>query len=197
MWVCGFTRTVLVAALLSLPTFCVGADEWDQRNDPSTFYGITNLAYYPLQGQEFVPDLARMNIAQLWIDGSYCEDECGSLDLSVRLREESIFGTLLATSEIQSLASGFRGIVTLNFPDTTLSPGNKYVLEIVLGPYDGLGIWGVVYTSPPSFEDYERGNRIYDGVVQRIQDLWFREGFAATVPVANTTWGSIKANYLD
>ena len=138
-----------------------------------------------------------MEILHLWIE-DHNVDEIGAAEFSVCLREESIFGPVVATSWVLSLPEGFHGTAPFIFDNVSLVPGDKYVFEILIEPFGAPGNWGVGYTSsqPPS-EDYARGNRIRDGVVQQVQDLWFREGVYTGVSTQQLTWGSIKALYID
>lgn len=186
---------ILMVILLLFGSTAQAEVQWDQRNDPPYYYGWSSLSFVPLQGQEFVPDFDLINILHFWIE-DHDGEEIGQAEFSVRLREETIFGPLVATSWALALPEGFQGIAPFLFDDVALTPGEKYVFEIVIDPTGSPGNWGVVYTaSQPPSEDYERGNRVRDGVVAAVQDLWFREGVYQNVSVDQSTWGSIKALY--
>ena len=52
-----------------------------------------------------------------------------------------------------------------------------------------------VFTSGFGANTYPQGTAFFMGAAQPGDDLWFREGSGVVVPVAEVSWGRIKALY--
>lgn len=171
----GVSLAVLfVSALFGIQT--MAADfEWDQYNDPATVYGWVSTSVIPLHGQEFVPDLTLVEVAQLWIEDAYVPVG-DPAEFFTRIREDSIAGPILGTSVTVILPDGFQGIATFHFTGVDVVPGMRYVLEVVQVLEGDYLNWGLGWLSSPPYPDYSRGREIRNGEPLEGADLWFRGG---------------------
>ena len=113
------------------------------------------------------------------------------VDLQVKIREKTITGNIIGTSEITSVPDEFDGVVAFNFPSfIPLTPSNLYVIDITYIKGDNFGIGG-------GFNDYPSGCAIVLGQTVSTEDIWFAEGFANSVPLTkdycmNGLWQYMK-----
>lgn len=141
-----------------------------------------------MTGQEFVPQQSSLDVVELYLDAD--SKACERFSIVVRIREATITGTVLGTSNALSWGCEYE-IAHFDFPSpVALVPGNTYVIEPVaddLNHFMIMPLGGV--------DQYASGSAIYDGVVDATIDLWFREGSSNPLPTRSTTWGAVKALY--
>lgn len=157
------------------------------------FFGSPTFA--PI-GQEFVPTFNRLNRVVLRL-----ADLTGIVEdfsFTVGIREDTITGTLLSTSDVETRPDGF-DFENVNFDfatDVALTLGNRYVLEfnLLTGQNAALASVGV--------NSYPQGSIILNGTPSANNDLYFQTGIVvSTVPepgsiallVGMTTTGGVFA----
>ncbi len=181
----------LGALALCILFVCAGA-AWpdaiiDQANDSVTPGGAWSINNGKPMGQEFRPNLNRLDFVDLYI-WSYELSAPGTLVVDVRLDSSS--GALLGTSTAVVVPVDEFAPVRLEFPETVhLTPGTRYVLEprdvsmsgLFLGDTSDLYAWGRFY---------------FCDIFEPLYDAWFREGYYSTgASGMPDTWGSIKSLY--
>ena len=142
-------------------------------------------------GQSFTPTIGTMNAAEFRImDG--ISNSLGA-QLEVRIRQGSITGTILGTSDVVTLPSDFNtsfGGEPVIFPfstDVTLAPGSLHVLEINTVSGDNLLV--LVNQGLKSRGDaYTDGTLISSGSPDGYgSDCWFRQGVLVPEPSTLTS----------
>jgi hypothetical protein len=139
----------------------------DQRND--VYGGAANVDFYAPMGQEFVPALSALDVVELLLgDATNSSDPS---QLFVRIRDGSVMGAVVATSDVVPVTLPIAGtaLALFRFTRVALVPGHQYVLEVVhkAGPVVMIG---------RNQNGYASGNVIYNGNPDLSFDLWFREG---------------------
>jgi hypothetical protein len=164
----------------------------DQRNDfVLTTQGYVSPVGDPI-GQEFRPTFLVLDVVELQMN-SQSNEEGGTA--IVRIRAGSITGTILGTSDEVTIPPVVSPQTLAHFDfaaPVPVTPEATHVIEVVATS----GTLGV-FTSGFLNNSYPRGAAIFMGVRQVRADLWFREGLEAALPVENTTWGNIKALYVN
>ena len=157
----------------------------DQANDSAVPGGAWSIAGGTPMGQEFRPDLGRLDFVDLYI-WSYDISAPGTLVVDVRLDSPS--GALLGTSLPVEVPVGEFRPVRLGFPETVLlTPGTRYVLE----PRD-VSASGLFLGDTSDL--YAGGRFYYSGMFEPLYDAWFREGYYSTgMGEMPDTWGGIKS----
>jgi hypothetical protein len=181
------------AAVLQAEPF----DVVDQSSE--SFTSVRLLSVSAPVGQEFLPAAEKLDFVELRLsDASTALD---SFEIFVNIRDTSIDGDILGTSELLMLEDCFNqpegpgcGIgggtpaeVRLEFPATvSLAISSTYVLEIVPGGgTSGLAI-GYSFSNP-----YPLGRAIFSGIPESDNDLWFREGYIIPEPATLTLLGLV------
>lgn len=178
---------VVAAAIVASVALAAGAHPFvpDQVNDGSSSSAVNIQLLAPL-GQEFVPALFSVNSVEL-MTWDFSELGPGA-DLQVGIRESTIDGTLLGTSELVSLPAGFSGLTHFDFASPVpLVRHRVYVIEVVVVSGD---YWGV---STREAGTYPQGNMIENGRNNADHDLWFREGTDVLVGTRSSSWARVKA----
>jgi hypothetical protein len=148
-------------------------------------------------GQSFTPMISGMDAVDLWTE-DFANGNGYGAELYVNIREATIYGTILGTSDTLQLPDNypfhqypFSYGTHFTFPSLiSLTPGEVYVIEVVVvGGLDwewiALHNWGVAsfgYADSPGYVDYAGGMQIVNGVESPGSDLWFQEGLASSIP---------------
>ncbi len=159
----------------------------DQRCEPKIWSQYNIESFTPV-GQEFTPQLAPLDAAELWITS---QNGRGAAQVVVRVRQGDIAGAVLGESAPVTVPDGFDGIAHFDFPaPLTTVPGALHVLEVVrtAGP-------GVVLLAGDNANSYAGGRPILAGQFATPGDFWFRTGADASLPARASTWGAVKAEY--
>jgi hypothetical protein len=94
--------------------------------------------------------------------------------LVVNIRESTIYGPILGTSNILQLPEGFYGVTHFTFPSVVpLTPGQKYVIEVVVvagGSWAFYDSWAVQSSGGP-YSTYPGETWIVSGVETPNNDL--------------------------
>jgi hypothetical protein len=145
----------------------------DQQNLPSISAGWSATYLGPI-GQEFVPQYSALESIELMLANTDTSSPFPA-DVELSIREDSILGTVIGTSDPLSLPFGTSGVAHFEFRSTVrLTPGRTYVIEIVTFPGGGnVGVSGGWSGGYPQGRLIVAGEPIplTDG-----SDLWFREG---------------------
>ena len=176
----------LVTVLLAASISSANADTiFDQTNTgtPETF--SATLTFGPI-GQSFTPTLTSLNFVNLMTAAAVLQGSAlQPYTLEVDIHSQSIFGTILGTSEPITVQPGppvegngkFSAPVLTPFQFSTpvaLVPGDLYVIQVFAVSEDALvGSTGNTYAG---------GTMIANGSVQPESDLWFQEGIATPEP---------------
>jgi hypothetical protein len=136
-------------------------------------------------GVEFVPQMSSLDVVELIIGNT-----SGPSTVAIRIRSQTIDGPVLATSNELVLADYTpRSYQHIDFASSVpLVPGQAYKMEFVF--VSGTGnpvLWGGTQCSA--------GRIVSGNLYDEYYDFTFREGPAAPLPVAPSTWGGIKALY--
>ncbi len=136
-------------------------------------------------GQSFTPLIPGLDAVELWTEDFTNGNGYGA-QLYVNIREATIYGTILGTSDTLQLPDKFSGITHFTFPSlTSLTPGEVYVIEVVvIGGVDWILLynWGVGSRGTWDPMGYPGGTWILNGVEIPGNDLWFQEGLANSRP---------------
>jgi hypothetical protein len=160
----------------------------DQSHAPEIF-SEWSIAFMGPVGQEFTPALSPLNVVELWISHGNAGTEPPA-DISVRIREGAIDGTVLGESMVVRVQDELYAPVQFTFATPIpLTLGATYVLEAVVVP-DG----GNPMVAGGETPDYPQGSVILLGEPV-ASDLWFRTGATEDLPAEATTWGGVKALY--
>jgi len=174
----------LVTVLLAASISSANADTiFDQTNTgtPETF--SATLTFGPI-GQSFTPTLTSLNFVNLMTAAAVLQGSAlQPYTLEVDIHSQSIFGTILGTSEpitvqpVCCIGPKFAKPVLTPFQFSTpvaLVPGDLYVIQVFAVSEDALvGSTGNTYAG---------GTMIANGSVQPESDLWFQEGIATPEP---------------
>ena len=187
-------RNVNVAALaISLfAALPVGVDAHpfsvDQANDGAVrSYGFV-IPGGGQVGQSFTPTFYSLDVVELQLN---TQSIFGGAAF-VQIHAETITGPILGVSLLVSIPSSSIQLRHFDFAiPVPLVPGSTYVIEVVATS----GTCGV-FTTGEGFNTYPGGTAFFMGEEQPNEDLWFREGSASALPVAETTWGRVKALYF-
>jgi hypothetical protein len=152
------------------------------------------LWFYSPMGQEFVPELDRLEVVEFQThDMGAGSDTLGAL-LRVDVHRNTIYDPVLGSSDLVDLPHGFQGVTHFEFAaPVPLEPGTLYVIELVqvAGDNWGGGRHGQAWDICP-------GTRpIIGGEPLEYSDLWFREGILGPSPAASSSWGVIKTLYRE
>ena len=184
----------LGAVLLVLLTVCSSRAQtyvWDQVNDDVLPNSGENIIFFAPLGQEFEPTFETIDVVQLWIRDFNAVHETG--EFVVKIRTGTITGTVVGESDILSLAGHHVGIATFDLGETSVTPGSRYVIEIIqTQPPEASRAWAVESNGP----HYPNGRKILSGTPDESNDLWFRVGVVQLVPVNETTWSRIKQLFI-
>lgn len=133
-------------------------------------------------GQEFTPTYSSLNYVQLLTGpGGFTvgEDPPSDVELYVNIRQDSITGNILGTSEIVSFPENPIYNTDFNFSyAVSLVPGNLYVIDVHASG-DNWIVFGGDY-------NYSSGRAIIAGNPDQGQDFWFREGIVVPEPISST-----------
>jgi len=145
----------------------------DQSNVVLTNRFSYNNFHLAPMGQEFTPSLYALDAIELILDDASCAlNGSPGGDLQLNLREGTITGRILATTEASHFPNCFYGVLRFNFPAVVaVTPGRTYVMEAV----HVSGHSSALYMNE-SPDNYTGGNFIMMGTVRPGKDLWFREG---------------------
>lgn len=143
----------------------------DQVADTGSIGVGQNVDAFKPFGQEFVPDLGAVDIVQLRFEGQTYD-----ATLVINIRSSTITGPILGSSAPREFSAGFHGVATFDIERVSLTPGERYVIEVV--QLSGRNWMGESFARPA----YDRGRQILRGEPQENNDLWFREGVKAPLP---------------
>jgi hypothetical protein len=175
----GRARRLGVWLLVALPAALITARDTraagaqiDQANEVFTSRMSRNIDGLGPIGQEFRPELRKLNMVELFVDDASCSADGGpGAELKVRIRRGSIQGDVIAESPAVVFPNCFAGILRFEFAkDVKVAPGNTHVIELV--PVAGQAS---AYGNDRG-STYPRGRQIIQGVPHEDKDLWFREG---------------------
>jgi hypothetical protein len=150
------------------------------------YTGSVNAAWYIYgaigpSGQEFTPTLPSLGGVELLTKDIPAGNGLGA-SLSVDIRLDGIFGTIVGTSSPTVLSDGFDGVTHFDFPSpVALTPGTRYVIAPVIAP--GGDTWRIYGSNTNPFPG---GRGILSGAPTSVVDMWFREGPAEAVPEPST-----------
>lgn len=160
----------------------------DQGHTPEIF-SEWSIAFMGPAGQEFIPALSPLNVVELWIAHGNLGAEPPA-DISVRIHEGAIDGTVLGESMVVRVQDELYGPVQFAFATPIpLTLGATYVLEAVVVPGGGNPM-----ICGGEIPDYPHGRVVLLGDPV-ASDLWFRTGATEDVAAEATTWGAVKALY--
>lgn len=144
----------------------------DQSNIVLTHGFSYNIFLAPM-GQQFTPSLYALDAIELQVEDASCSlSGSAGGNLKLNLREATITGKIIGTTEAAHFVNCFRGTTRFNFPSfVPLTPGQTYVIEAV----HVSGHTSVLYMNE-SPDNYAGGDFIMNGTVRTGKDLWFREG---------------------
>ena len=189
-------NVLVLLAVLLIAAIPVHADEyvWDQTNDvmdplPEPMSSHNVIMFSPV-GQEFVPNLEYLDVVQLWLSDRN-HGTAGPANFIVNIRQGTIGGPIIGTSETTTLPGGHHGVATFVFETVPLVPQSLYVMELVQLTSSNWMVSGL-----SGWSTYPLGRRILVGVPYENADLWFREGIGGAVPVRAVTWGEVKHKFL-
>jgi hypothetical protein len=172
------SKILLLSALLDAHGQGTVTFNYDQQSaTESTGGGIASViqANQPL-GQSFTPTLMSVDFIRLSLsDASF--NSVGAT-LLVYLREGSITGNILGTSDPMTMPDRFSGYVNFFFSTpVSVNPGTQYYFQPWL--VSGDPSWGIVAYNAYG---YPGGTAYANGVAVPGQDLWFREGVVVPEP---------------
>jgi hypothetical protein len=173
-------KTQLFAIQLALMSttfaaFCQGTLQYDQQSVPAnpTVEGDFLLIQTngPI-GQSFIPSLSSVGFIALAFHDTHPGNNLGAT-VYVNLRQDSITGTIIGSTQPISMPDGFDSTTYFFFSTPiAVSPGTTYYLEPVVQSGD---LWDAIYYH----YNYPRGSAYIQGI-PNIWDLAFLEG--AVVP---------------
>ena len=166
----------------------------DQSCDSFDTCGFWSLWFYSPMGEEFVPDLDRLDVVEFQTaDMGSGSDTLGAL-LRVDVHRNTIYDPVLGSSDLVDLPHGFQGVTRFEFAaPVSVEPGAVHVIELVhvAGENWGGGLRGL-------FADICPGGRpIWNGEPMEYDDFWFREGVLGVSAAETSSWGVIKALYRE
>jgi hypothetical protein len=175
-------RVALQIALLLLTTaadllYGQGTFMFDQQSstDESLLPGSGGSMTLNPPAQSFTPALTSVGFIRLKFDDGSPFDSLGA-SIYVNLRANSVNGTILGSTALVTMRSGFAGVTNLFFADpVAVTPGATYFFEPVQsagGPWN-IEVGPYVY---PGGIFYAGGNPAPGA------DLWFREGIIVPEP---------------
>lgn len=137
-----------------------------------------NIGVFAPIGQSFTPTLSGLDAVELMM----IDSEGPPGNVFVRIRTDTINGSIIGTSFTNSLPDGSAGILHFDFASTVaLTPGNVYVIEAVLESGSSNVHWIGSDSNP-----YSGGTAFLAGGVWADDDMWFREGLHTAVPEPST-----------
>lgn len=144
----------------------------DQSNVVLTNAYTYNIYLAPM-GQQFMPSLYALDAIELRVEDASCSlSGSAGGDLKLNLREATITGKIIGTTETVHFANCFIGTLRFNFPAfVPVTPGQTYVIEAV----HVSGHTCVLHMNEGP-DNYAGGDFIMNGTVRTGKDLWFREG---------------------
>jgi len=163
----------------------------DQQCSPE-IYGAYSIRLGAAIGQEFIPTLAVMNVAEVLVVNGTTSNSAPA-DLFAVVHADSIAGPILGTSATTLVDDPFSGIVRLVFPvPVVLTPGALHVLEIRSMETIGNPMMrmGDQEGACPGVSGVFLGQRFYGG-----GDFWYRTGADAGLPARPASWGALKSLY--
>jgi hypothetical protein len=144
-------------------------------------------------GQSFTPSLSTVGFIRLSLGDRSLDDNLG-VNLYLTLRQGSINGSILATSDVVFLTDGYRGYTNFIFSvPVAVTPGATYVFELLV---QSGGNW---VTDVGGYYNYPNGTAITLGLPSAVQDFWFREGItipAAAPPLGISTYSNRPALFF-
>jgi hypothetical protein len=202
------TRKLFIALLLTclfvIPLGAVqpasAADDIGVVDQANTAYPYlhNSIQYYSPIGQSFTPMLPGLDVVEL-MTADFTYNNGYGAKLYVNIRESTIYGPILGTSNLLELPDNFSGVTHFTFPTLVhLTPGKLHVIEIVA---EGGTAWIVYYnwgvgSQGGPISTYEGGTWILEGIEYPNNDLWFREGLASTMPLSAAYCKKSMWNYL-
>lgn len=139
--------------------------------------GWLNMGYAAPLGQEFVPDVSNLAAVELYI--SVFGGGTGP-GVTVNVREDNIYGTIVGTGSIDSATTGWNMIELDSY--AWLTVGDRYVLEFISSAPNGVTTYRY---------NYDDGRYIFQGTpTENGYDLQFRTYYddAAVVPIPGAVW---------
>jgi hypothetical protein len=184
-----------LAAVLAAPALLgavavesYGAAVVDQANTPSPLTILSVSSFSPM-GQEIVPSHTAVGFVDLYFQDSLSNVGPGA-NFQVRLREDTIAGTVVGTSQVvhapdSTTGAGAYQRFTFAAP-VGVVPGNRYVVETVMVDGQGFGM------GAGQSDSYLSGRPIVNSsATTRTNDFAFRSGRDTnTGPAASGTFGA-------
>ncbi len=143
-------------------------------------------------GQEFMPTFDKVNFVEVLLRDQRRGDAFGTTaggTFAVNIREDSIDGTVLGTSEIIELPDGF-GVeqwkpVLFKFSNlVSLIPGKRTVIEMLYLEGDPFSVAEAAFLN----DVFPEGRRYFSGVPEEMFDMYFKVGLV--VPEPSTLLGA-------
>lgn len=123
-------------------------------------------------GQEFIPTFDALNAVDL-VTADHDPFDGEGARLVVRIRNDTLTGEILATSEVVDLPNNFFGTTHFEFPSLVpVLPGKRHVLEIAKLSGSNRAGWGLALN-----RGYQQGELQWPNVEEF--DVMFREGIIA------------------
>lgn len=158
---------------------------YDQQSaNESTSGGLTLViqANQPI-GQSFTPSLTSVGFVRLAMGDANFNNGIGAT-VYVNLRENSLTGNILSSTDPVFMADRFGGYQTFFFQSpVSVNPGTTYFFQPVVQSGDS---WGIVYYNA---YNYQGGSAYSQGASINGYDLWFREGIIVPEPSAAALLG--------
>jgi hypothetical protein len=138
-------------------------------------------------GQSFTPSLSGIDFVELRVGRAGSETPTSVL---INLRQDSILGTILGSTETRYVPLGPVSVFTLYFPNQIpLLPGTTYFFDVQV-PYTTTTPNGVTGSGGATVDTDSLDNQFnyHGGVAYRgtnaltSYDLWFREGTIVPIP---------------
>jgi hypothetical protein len=166
----------------------------DQSCDGFDAPGFWSLWFYSPMGQEFVPELDRLEVVEFHTDDMGTGSDTLGAILRVDVHRNTIYDPVLGSSDLVVLPHGFQGLTHFEFAaPVPLEPGALHVIELVhvAGDNWGGGKYGHATDICPG------GRPIMGGEPMEYDDFWFREGVLWPSMAVPSSWGVIKTLYRE
>jgi hypothetical protein len=174
----------LLIALSAASISPANADTILDQTNTVTLVELGNIVNFGPVGQSFTPTLTSLNFVNLMTAAAVHQGNSFlPYTLEVDIHSQSIFGTILGTSEpitvqpVCCIGPKFAKPVLTPFQFSTpvaLVPGDLYVIQVLAVSEEALVGW--------AGNTYAGGTMIANGSVQPDNDLWFEEGIATPEP---------------
>ncbi len=186
-------RTLWIVAALGMIAGPARAEYIDQSNTnaPQRFYNTDPSSGNTPIGQEFTPTISSLDFVKLYVADAGSDIGPGA-NFEVNIRQASIAGTILGTSDVTYVPDGTNTgggstITDFSFASpVSLTPGSLYVIQVVqLAPIvTGNFNFGI---DGNTADVYSGGRAIIGGIPNSNFDFYFSEGVRAVPEPASLT----------